>query len=78
IPRHYNDALTKSIQAGAVSCGTQIAASFGSGVYAFPGGAFVQDGLIPVSIPNTPNPNFGVPRTVLNPRQFQLSARFSF
>jgi hypothetical protein len=78
VPRHYNDGLTKAIRAGTVSCASQITQSFGSGVFAFPGGGFVQDGLIPPSIPSTPNPNFGLPRTVLNPRQFQFSARFSF
>lgn len=80
IPRHYRDNLTRAIQQGAasVSCSSQIAASFGSGMFAFPGGAFLQDGLLPVSIPNSPNPSFGLPRTVLNPRQFQFSAKFSF
>jgi len=29
-------------------------------------------------IPNNPNTNFGLPRTMLNPRQFQMAAKFSF
>jgi len=29
-------------------------------------------------IPATPSPTFGLPRTMLNPRQFQLAAKFSF
>jgi len=29
-------------------------------------------------IPATPNATFGLPRTMLNPRQFQLAAKFSF
>ena len=78
IPRHYNDGLTKAIRAGAVSCASQITQTIGTGGFNFPGGAFLQDGLIPVPVPNTPNPNFGLPRTVLNPRQFQFSAKLSF
>ena len=29
-------------------------------------------------IPNNPNATFGLPRTMLNPRQFQFAAKFSF
>jgi outer membrane receptor protein involved in Fe transport len=29
-------------------------------------------------IPNNPSPTFGLPRTMLNPRQFQFAAKFSF
>jgi hypothetical protein len=29
-------------------------------------------------IPTTPNPTFGLPRTMLNPRQFQFAAKFTF
>jgi hypothetical protein len=35
-------------------------------------------GLLPVSVPNSPNTTFGEPRTMLNPRQFQFAAKFSF
>jgi len=35
-------------------------------------------GAIPVSIPNAPNQTFGLPRTMLNPRLLQFSAKFSF
>jgi outer membrane receptor protein involved in Fe transport len=31
-----------------------------------------------VFIPDSPNATFGLPRTMLNPRQFQLAAKFSF
>jgi len=70
IPRHYNDGLTKAIRAGTISCASQQMA-------ANPG-AFLGDGLLPVTVPDTPNPNFGLPRTALNPRQLQFSAKFSF
>jgi hypothetical protein len=29
-------------------------------------------------IPSNPNSNFGLPRTMLNPRQFQFAAKFTF
>jgi len=37
-------------------------------------------GFVPSTlfIPNNPNPNFGLPRTMLNPRQFQFAAKFIF
>ena len=37
-----------------------------------------QVGGCPAAGPPVPNPSFGGPRTMLNPRQLQLSARFSF
>jgi hypothetical protein len=70
IPHSFNDAATRAIQTGGVSCAAQQAAA------APP--LFLAKGLLPVPIPPTPNPAFGTPRTVLNPRQFQLSAKFSF
>ena len=70
IPRNYKDGTTHAIQHGTISCATQQAAGNP--------GAFLAAGLIPLSIPNTPNPNFGLPRTVMSPRQFQFSAKFSF
>jgi len=72
IPRHYNDATTLAIQQGApsVSCATQQVAGNP--------GAWVADGLLPVGIPNSPDPTFGKPRTMFNPRQLQFSLKFSF
>ena len=73
IPQHYNDATTRAIQqgAGSVSCP--------NGGIAVPGGSVA---LTPIGtglfIPNTPNANFGVPRTAFNPRQLQFSVRFTF
>src|SRR5262249_41979253 len=70
VPRHFKDATTLAIQQGAVSCSTQQA------VAAPP--AWLALGLIPVTIPNAPNPVFGTPRTAFNPRQFQFALKFSF
>lgn len=70
IPQHYNDAATMAIQNGSVSCATQAAAA------APP--AWLAEGLLPVSIPGTPNPSFGKARTMLNPRELQFSAKFTF
>ena len=72
IPKHYNDATTRAIQSGdaSVNCATQQAA--GNPV------AWLSLGLLPVSIPGSPNANFGKPRTVFNPRQLQFSLKFSF
>jgi outer membrane receptor protein involved in Fe transport len=72
IPRHYNDATTLAIQQGdpSVACSTQQATGNP--------GAWVADGLVPVTIPNSPDASFGKPRTMFNPRQLQFSLKFSF
>jgi len=70
IPKHYKDSTTLAIQSGGVSCATQQAV--GNPV------AWLSLGLLPVAIPNTPNPVFGQPRTMFNPRQFQFSLKLSF
>jgi hypothetical protein len=79
IPRHYRDATSRAIQAGAVAC------PFGG--IGVPGGSIAPTPIFNdfpgapgafLFIPNNPNPNFGLPRTMLNPRQFQFAARFSF
>jgi len=76
IPRRYNDSITRAIQTqdASVSCATQQAAVNAPG----PPGLWIIDGLLPVGIPGSPNPNFGRPRTVFNPRQLQFSLKFSF
>jgi hypothetical protein len=38
----------------------------------------VASGACPVAGPPVANPLFGTPRTMLNPRQFQFAAKFSF
>ena len=65
VPTHYKDTASLAIQSatGGPSCYT-------------PG----LDGS-PVGLaagPPTPNPQFGAPRTMFNPRQFQLSLKYSF
>jgi hypothetical protein len=70
IPQHFNDAATRAIQSGSVSCASQQAAA------APP--AWLALGMLPESIPNTPNATFGRARTMLNPRQLQFSAKFTF
>jgi hypothetical protein len=83
IPRHYNDAVTKAIHAGAASVACPAGQPGETPVLA-PGDITVgQEAATPIPgdslfIPNSPNANFGDPQTVLNPRQFQFSARFEF
>ncbi len=75
IPKHYNDAVSREIQteSTAVDCmdggtaqPTPIAATdpASSGAFLF--------------IPPTPTSTFGTPETMLNPRQFQFSAKIDF
>jgi hypothetical protein len=75
IPRHYKDATTLAIESGTgTACpGTSGAAIFAPTPITSP--IFGTDSLL---IPPTPNRTFGLPRTMLNPRQFQFSAKFSF
>jgi hypothetical protein len=67
VPKHYNDATTRAIQSGT-----------GAACPSAPPPVWLADGLLPVSVPTNPNPVFGTPRTMLNPRQLQFSAKFSF
>jgi hypothetical protein len=82
IPHHYNDAISRAIQSGAVSCASQQTTAIQAPVTAAnpdpTGIAFILAGVLPSLIPNTPNPVFGEPRTAFNPRQFQFSAKFAF
>jgi len=76
IPQRYRDAVSKAVQSGAAACP--------AGPISVPGGSLSPNPLTTPTapaftfIPASPNPNFGQPRTVLNPRQLQLSAKFSF
>jgi len=81
IPRHYNDATTRAIHAGSASVACPV------GNIPVPGGSVAFTPIASVDptsggatlfIPSAPNSNFGDPQTVLNPRQFQFSARFTF
>jgi len=89
IPRHYNDATSLAIQAGSESCPVSANGLAIPGVGSFartpitdatPGASCFPPTIAAscVLIPATPNANFGKPRTMLNPRQFQFSAKFIF
>ena len=68
VPGRYNDAATHATQAAAIAFDT------GTGPPTCP--AAIDLG--PVPAPPVPSANFGSPRTMLNPRQFQFAAKFSF
>jgi hypothetical protein len=64
-PQHYKDAASTAIQQGQATCT-----------------APAIDPAISVPpqyfVPPSPNPNFGTPRTMLNPRQLQFAVKFTF
>jgi hypothetical protein len=64
-PRNYKDRATIETQQQAIAFDT------GTGPPTCPN-------LAPVPSPPVPNALFGTPRTMLNPRQFQFAAKFSF
>ena len=74
IPQHYKDSTTLAIQGQAASTACP------AGPIKIPGGSLAPTPLAGTNlfIPSKPNPNFGLPRTMLNPRQFQFEARLSF
>jgi Carboxypeptidase regulatory-like domain/TonB dependent receptor len=73
IPGHYRDATSRAIQAQSASVACP------SGGIPVPGGSVAPTPLgTTLFIPSEPNATFGAPQTVLNPRQFQFSATFSF
>jgi hypothetical protein len=84
IPRHYNDATSRAIQAGsaAVACpagNIPLPPAAGGTLATTPIAAVAPTSSgANIFIPNRPNPLFGMPETMLNPRQFQFSADFSF
>jgi outer membrane receptor protein involved in Fe transport len=69
-PTRFNDAATRAIQAGQVSCPA----------VAPPPNAPPADAAWFVGSPFVPPPNefLGTPRAMLNPRQLQISVKFSF
>lgn len=72
IPRHYNDATTRAIQQQAASAACPVGIPV-------PGGSIAPTPIgTALFIPSFPNPNFGVPRTMLNARQLQFSLKFTF
>jgi outer membrane receptor protein involved in Fe transport len=68
IPQRYRDAGTIATQNQAIAFDT------GTGPPTCPSAAE----LGPVPAPPVPSASFGSPRTMLNPRQFQFAAKFSF
>lgn len=73
IPKRYRDATSRAIQAGSGSMGCPV------GQIVIPGGSLAATPIgSSLFIPDNPNPTFGLPRTMLNPRQFQFAAKFSF
>jgi len=90
IPKHYRDAASRAIQAGSSACPVSANGLAIPGVGSFartpitdaaPPGTSCFPPTIAAScifIPATPTATFGLPRTMLNPRQFQLAAKFSF
>jgi len=64
-PKNYKDAATLATQAQAIA--------FDNGT-----GPPTCPSLAPMPSPPVPNALFGTPRTMLNPRQFQFAAKFSF
>jgi len=84
IPRNYKDAATMAIQNGTSACPVGIPV---------PGGSIAPTPItsnlptcnfapacpaVALFIPSNPNPSFGKPRTMLNPRQLQFAVKFSF
>jgi len=97
IPRHYRDAVSRAIQAGAGSQACPLGGGLaipgvgsfaptpitentlaGGGPAACNGPTLADVNSTCLFIPATPAANFGLPRTMLNPRQFQFAAKFSF
>jgi outer membrane receptor protein involved in Fe transport len=77
IPQHYNDAVSQAIQRQDASTVCP------AGPIGVPGGTLAPTpiplgGGSALFVPTKPNPNFGLPRTMLNPRQLQFGLKFSF
>ena len=64
-PHHYKDAASLAVQAGMAACPA----------FTPPAGVVVPAQFF---VPPVPNGNFGTPRTMLNPRQLQFAAKFTF
>ena len=65
VPEHYKDDASKAIQGGQAACPAFVP----------PAGVTVPAQFF---VPPAPNPNFGTPRTMMNPRQLQLAVKLSF
>jgi outer membrane receptor protein involved in Fe transport len=71
VPQRFGDAASLAIQQGAAACPTMADLT---------AAGQIPPGLLPPQffVPPSPNPNFGTPRTMLNPRQLQFAIKFSF
>ena len=83
IPRHYNDAVSREIQAGstAMACpvgNIPLGPNAGSVAFTPIAAQFPASSGASLFIPSEPTSTFGTPETMLNPRQFQFSANISF
>lgn len=83
IPRHYNDATSFAIHAGSASVACPANQPGETAISPAPGVVVGYEAVTPIAgvsdfIPVTPTATFGEPQTMLNPRQFQFSARFQF
>jgi hypothetical protein len=73
IPLHYKDSVTSAIQQQAASTACP------AGPILVPGGSIAPTPInTDLFIPAKPNASFGLPRTMLNPRQFQFGLKVSF
>lgn len=73
IPRNYKDGTSLAIQQVAASAACPV------GAIVIPGGSLAPNPIgTDTFIPASPNPSFGKPRTMLNPRQLQFAVKFSF
>lgn len=73
VPQHYRDAASTAIQQGAGSAACPAMTDLQNAGQIPPGGLPAQ-----FFVPPSPNPNFGTPRTMMNPRQLQFAVKFSF
>jgi len=90
IPRKFKDAVSRAIQAQSASMACPNNLPGETKVFAGPvqigNNAVTPIDVVPgfapsatsIFIPSLPSPTFGLPRTMLNPRQFQFAAKFSF
>ena len=73
IPGHYKDSVSMAIQGQAASTACP------AGPIPVPGGSLAATPIgTNLFIPSHPNSSFGLPRTMLNPRQLQFEAKVSF
>jgi hypothetical protein len=64
VPRHYNDGPSVAVQRGQVAC--------------LPKSAVIGGKTVSMDIAPAPSALFGTPRTMFNPRQLQISMKFTF